>query len=114
MFKDLLKVLEKHNYGVRAYENFSQMCYRSAKDQPDHAVFFLLLSVMADRFVNQYDESPLTTTAADAQKDEILEIIEKMEEAISTNAVDQINVLNTVSMHIMGHQVEPFCTHHNG
>jgi hypothetical protein len=114
MFEDLLKVLEKHNYGVRAYENFSQICYQSVKDQPDHAVFFLALSILADRFVNQYDESPLTTTVADAQKDEILAIVAKMEESISTNAADQIYVLNTVSMHIMGHQVEPFRTHHNG
>jgi hypothetical protein len=104
MFKYLLKVLEKYNYGVRAYENFSQMCYQSVKDQPDHAVFFLTLSILADRFVNQYDESPLTTTTADAQKDEILEIIAKMEESISTNAADQIHVLNSVSMHIMGHK----------
>ncbi|CAB1079414.1 hypothetical protein D1AOALGA4SA_7128 [Olavius algarvensis Delta 1 endosymbiont] len=103
MFKDLMKVLEQHNYGVRAYEHFSQMCYQSAKDQPDHAVFFLTLSILADRFVNQYDESPLTTTAADAQKDEILAIIASMEESVSSSAADQINVLNTVSMHIMGH-----------
>ena len=68
MLEDLVKTLEVNNYGIRAYEQFAQLCYKSIVEQPDMAIFFLTLSVMAERFVNQYDESPLTITVADAQK----------------------------------------------
>jgi len=66
MLEDLVKTLEMSNYGVRSYEQFAQPCYKSVAEQPDHAIFFLSLSVLAERFVNQYDESPLTITVADA------------------------------------------------
>ncbi len=102
MFEELVETLEIHNYGVRAYEQFVQLCYQSAEKQSDHAVFFLTLSVLAERFVNQYDESPLTITVADAQKDKVLRLIEKMEKTLFKDFAEQIKLLNTVSMDIMG------------
>jgi hypothetical protein len=101
MFEELRKVLQKHNYGVRAYEQFSHRCNQSAQDQPDHAVFFLLLSVMADRFVNQYDESPLSITVANAQKDKVLGTIAAMEKILAEDIADQIKLLNAVSISVM-------------
>jgi len=101
MFEELVETLAMHNFGVRAYELFAQQCYQSAQVQTDHAVFFLTLSVMAERFVNQYDESPLTLTVADAQQEKVLGIIRQMEMTLHKNSIAQIELLNSVSRDIM-------------
>jgi hypothetical protein len=101
MFKELIKTLEMHNYGVRAYENFSQMCHQSAKKHPDHAAFFLCLALLADRFVNQYDESPLTISIADAHKDKVLSLIDEMENVLSEDVTLQVKLLNTLALDLM-------------
>ena len=101
MFEELVETLEMHNYGVRAYEQFAQQCYRSASVQPDHAIYFLTLRVFAERFVNQYEESPLTITVADAQKEKILGMIQKMEKALHKDSTARIELLNSVSRDIM-------------
>jgi len=101
MFEELVDTLETHNFGVRAYELFAQQCYQSAQVQTDHAVFFLTLRVFAERFVNQYEESPLTITVADAQKEKILGMIQKMEKALHKDSTAQIELLNSVSRDIM-------------
>ena len=101
MFEELVQTLEMHNYGVRAYEQFSQLCYQSAEKHPDHAIYFLTLSVLTERFVNQYDESPLTITVADAQKEKILGMIQKMEKALHKDSTARIELLNSVSRDIM-------------
>lgn len=101
MFEDLVKMLEMHNYGVRAYENVAQLCYKSVAQQPDYAVHFLLLSVFAERFVSLYDESPLTVAEADKQKERILGWIEKMEASIRENREAQVQLLNSVSRDVL-------------
>jgi hypothetical protein len=101
MFEDLVKTLEMHNYGVRAYEKVAQLCYKSVAEQPDYAVHFLLLSVFAERFVSIYDESPLTVAEADKQKERILGWIEQLEASVKLNRDAQISLLNSVSRDIL-------------
>ena len=101
MFEDLVKALEMHNYGVRAYETVAQLCYKAVAEQPDYAAHFLLLSVFAERFVGMYDESPLTVAEADKQKVRILGWIEKMEASVKKNREAQVDLLNSVSRDIL-------------
>ena len=97
MFEDLVKTLEMHNYGVRAYEQVAQLCYKSVAEQPEYAVHFLVLSVFAERFVSRYDEYPLTVDEADKEKKRILRWIEKMETSLKKSQEGQIDLLNSVS-----------------
>ena len=97
MFEDLVNTLKAHNYGVRAYEQVAQLCYKSVVEQPDYAVHFLVLSVFAERFVSRYDEYPLTVDEADTQKKRILDWIEKLEISLKKSQGDQIELLNSVS-----------------
>lgn len=97
MFEDLVKTLEIHNYGVRAYEQVAQLCYKSVAEQHDYAIHFLVLSVFAERFVNRYDEHPLTVGEADDEKKRILGWIEKMEASLLKSQDDQIRLLNNIS-----------------
>ena len=97
MFQDLVSTLEAHNYGVRAYEQVAQMCYKSIAEQPDFAVHFLVVSVFAERFVSRFAENPLTVEEADRQKKRILDWIEKLEVSLKKNQKDQIELLNSVS-----------------
>ena len=97
MFEDLVKTLEMHNYGVRAYEQVAQLCYKSVAEQPEYAVHFLVLSVFAERFVSRYDEYPLTVDEADKEKKRILGWIEKMETSLKKSQEGQIDLLNSVS-----------------
>ncbi|MFW2368500.1 MAG: hypothetical protein ACN4GW_18955 [Desulforhopalus sp.] len=97
MFQDLVNTLEAHNYGVRAYEQVAQLCYKSVAEQPDYAVHFLVLSVFAERFVSRFDEYPLTVDEADRQKKRILDWIEKLEVSLKKSQEDQIELLNSVS-----------------
>jgi hypothetical protein len=97
MFEDLVSTLEAHNYGVRAYEQAAQLCYKSIAEQPDYAVHFLVLSVFAERFVTRFDEYPLTVDEADRQKKRFLDWIEKLEVSLKKNRHDQVELLNSVS-----------------
>ncbi|NNK96842.1 MAG: hypothetical protein HKP41_21020 [Desulfobacterales bacterium] len=97
MFEDLVKTLEMHNYGVRAYEQVAQLCYKSVAEQPEYAVHFLVLSVFAERFVSRYDEYPLTVDEANREKKRILRWIEKMESSLKKSQEGQIELLNCVS-----------------
>ena len=97
MFEDLVKTLGAHNYGVRAYEQVAQLCYKSIAEQPDYAVHFLVLSVFAERFVSRYDEHPLTVDEANKVKKQILSWIEKMESSLRESHDNQIKLLNKAS-----------------
>lgn len=97
MFEDLVKTLDVHNYGVRAYEQVAQLCYKSIAEQPDYAVHFLVLSVFAERFVSRYDEYPLTVDEAGKEKKRILEWIEKMEISMRKSQEGQMELLNSIS-----------------
>lgn len=97
MFEDLVKTLEAHNYGVRAYEQVAQLCYKSIAEQPDYAVHFLVLSVFAERFVNRYDEHPLTVDEANKVKEQIVSWIERVELSLRESHDDQIKLLNIAS-----------------
>lgn len=97
MFEDLVNTLEMHNYGVRAYEQVAQMCYKAVAEQPDYAIHFLVLSVFAERFVSRYDEFPLTVGEADTQKERILKWIQKMEASLKKNEEEQLKLLNSAS-----------------
>ena len=97
MFEDLVKTLEAHNYGVRAYEQVAQLCYKSIAEQPDYAVHFLVMSVFAERFVSRYDEHPLTVDEADKVKKHILSWIERVESSLRESHDDQIKLLNKAS-----------------
>jgi len=97
MFEDLVNTLEAHNYGVRAYEQVAQLCYKSIAEKSDFAVHFLVLSVFAERFVSRYDEYPLTVEEANTQKKRILDWIEKLEISLQKSPEDQTKLLNRVS-----------------
>lgn len=97
MFEDLISTLEAHSFGVRGYEQVAQLCYKSVAEQPNYAVYFLVLSFFAERFVNQYDDYPLTVDEVDIQKKRILDWIDKLEESLKKNQAEQIELLNSVS-----------------
>ncbi len=101
MFEDLVNTLEAHNYGVRAYEQVAQLCYKSVAEQPDYAVHFLLLSIFAERFITRFDEYPLTEDEADRQKKRYLDWIEKLEVSLKKNQHDQVELLNSASRHLL-------------
>lgn len=99
MFDSLVKELNEHGGGVRAYD----MCARAARGRiesdPENAVALLLIAHAAQRFVEAYDDQPLTLEEAGESFKEFSKMVAALDSAHSGgNAEDKIAALNQVAV----------------
>lgn len=98
MFDAILKDLNENGGGVRAYD----ICARDARtrigDEPANAAALLLIAFAAQRFVEAYDDQPLTVEVAGKEFDEFSAIVNELDKAYTAGTAEaKLGALNTVA-----------------
>jgi hypothetical protein len=98
MFDTLLKGLNEQGAGVRAYEACARAARTRIAGEPDNAAALLLISYAAQRFVEAYDDQPLTVEVAGEEFEQFSDIVKTLDSAHSGGSAEaKVAALNTVA-----------------
>jgi len=103
MFNDLKTVLDDKGGSVRAYDAAARAARARLSGEPDNAAALLLVAYAAQRFVEAYDDQPLTQDAAGEERAQFDWIVDTLDAAFeSGSAEDKVAALNAVAARIAG------------
>jgi hypothetical protein len=103
MFKDLIAVLDDKGGSVRAYEAAARSARSRLAAEPENASPLLLIAYAAQRFVEAYDDQPLTLGAAGEEREQFEWIVSTLDKAFENgSAQDKIVALNAVATRLAG------------
>lgn len=98
MFNSLLNDLNEKGGGVRAYEACARAARARIAAEPQNAAALLLISMAAQRFVDAYDDQPLTVEAAGEEREAFGAMVETLGEAFSSgDEAAKLAALNKVA-----------------
>lgn len=98
MFDSLVTELVGSGAGVRAYEACSRSARSRMDAEPDNAAALFLISMAAQRFVDEYHDQPLSLEAAAAELDAFRSLVGVLEAAYVDGAHgDRIAALNAAA-----------------
>lgn len=98
MFSSLIKGLDEQGGGVRAYD----LCARAARArvaaEPQNAAALLLIAFTAQRFVDTYDDQPVTGEIAAAELAQFRDFVALLERGEADgSAAARLAALNTAA-----------------
>ena len=98
MFASLVKGLNEQGGGVRAYDACAREARARMAREPENAAALLLISFAAQRFVDAYDDQPLTVDAAGAEFDQFKSYVDALDEGFArATAEAKLAALNAVA-----------------
>lgn len=98
MFNSLLKGFSEQGGGVRAYDACAQAARARIAAEPQNAAALLLIGFAAQRFVDAYDDQPLTVEAASAEFARFSGMVAALDAAFSgENEQAQLAALNAAA-----------------
>lgn len=106
LFDTLVKSLDEQGAAVRAYE----ACARAARGrilrETENAAALLLISYAAQRFVDAYDDQPLTLDAAGEELEQFASLVSTLENGFveKMSAEEKVAALNAVAMQLAASQ----------
>ncbi len=95
--EDLLQWLKAQHKGLRTYKTFQRKVLDiGAKNKDQYAVYFLL-GALVERFVETYDEEPLTLDVTEKAHKQLIAITEKAVQFDKMQPAQQIALLNEIA-----------------
>ncbi|MCG6114205.1 MAG: hypothetical protein MEQ84_03310 [Mesorhizobium sp.] len=103
MFNDLKTVLDDKGGSVRAYDAAARAARARLSAEPGNAAALLLVAYAAQRFVEAYDDQPLTQDAAGEERAQFEWIVDTLDAAFESGSADEkVKALNAVAARIAG------------
>ncbi|MBZ0217965.1 MAG: hypothetical protein K8F25_15510 [Fimbriimonadaceae bacterium] len=98
MFIDLLKLVDENGRSVRAYEICARTARNRAIDEPENSAALFLLAMAAQRFVDSFDDQPITVQEAKKEGEKISGYITSLNDAFDQSDADvRLTALNAVA-----------------
>ncbi len=98
MFASLVKDLNEQGASVRAYDACARTARARLANEPENAAALLLIAFAAQRFVDSYDDQPLTVEAAAAEFDRFRSYVDALDAGFAQGTAEaKLNALNTVA-----------------
>lgn len=98
MFKDLSEIIDENGRSVRAYEICARTARNRAISEPENSAALFLLAMAAQRFVDSFDDQPITVDEAAKQGEKIGTYIESLDAAFrSADCEEKLSSLNKVA-----------------
>ena len=95
--EDLVQWLKTQHKGLRTYKTFQRKVLEiGAKNKSQYAVYYLL-AALVDRFVEIYDERPLTLDITEEAQKRLVAISEKAVQFDKLPASQQVALLNEIA-----------------
>ena len=89
MFDTFVKELNVQGGGVRAYDAAARAARARIATEPDHAAALLLISFAAQRFVDAYDDQPLTVEAAGEEFAQFSALVSGLDAAYEDGSIER-------------------------
>ena len=97
MFDAFVKDLNEQGGGVRAYDAAAREARARVAREPQNAAALLLISFAAQRFVDAYDDQPLTVEAAGEEFEQFSAIIATLDKGYAGSGDDKLAALNAAA-----------------
>ncbi|OKH88155.1 hypothetical protein [Thalassospira sp. TSL5-1] len=95
MYEKLITVMQGDALGVQAYEECSRIAATAITEKSGDAAPFLLLGMIANRFIDAYRDQPLSRKTAEDQAKRYVELCSAFREAFEKGSdADKLNILN--------------------
>lgn len=102
MFQMLVKGLNEDGGGVRAYEACARTARARMAEEPENAAALFVIAIAAQRFVDAYDDQPLTVDAASQEFEQFRNLVETLDRAWSSGSAEaKIDALNRASARLV-------------
>ncbi len=103
MFESLVRGISEAGGGVRAYDACGRAARSRIANEPENAAALLLISYATQRFVEAYDDQPLTVENAAEELSQITGIVELLDSAfVNGSAEAKLGALNEVASQLAG------------
>jgi hypothetical protein len=99
---ELLDWLRQQNGGVGTYIGLQQRAVRLARERPEHAALFQLLSLLSGRFASSYDGMPLPVDVANDAFARLTELVQKAARVKNGSPEEQLRSLNEIAQVELG------------
>ena len=96
MFEELRTILSNKNFGTEAHKQFMEQCGSFTGRDSKNAAFLFVLSIVAQRFIWQYDEWSITEEEIEVHKNKMLDYLARFEKASDESPDKQIALLNDI------------------
>ena len=98
MFSDLLELIDENGRSVRAYEICARTARNRAIGELDNSAALFLLAMAAQRFVDSFDDQPITVDEAAREGEKIGGYITDLNDAYNQSDTGiRISALNKVA-----------------
>lgn len=95
--EELAQWLKSQHKGLRTYKVFQQRVSEFASQHPNHSALGSLLAMLVGRFVDSYEDSPLTLDVTDAAHRRLTAFAEKAAQFDRLSAEDRLKLLNEIA-----------------
>ncbi|MEJ8472556.1 hypothetical protein [Roseibium algae] len=103
---ELVRIIEDFGKGVRAYNECSRACRDQLKVQSDTAAAYFLLAIVAEKFVDTYDDQPLSSPIAEAEFKRFKGYVEQFEATErASDPSAKLDTLNRIADEIANHKL---------
>jgi predicted ATPase len=99
---ELLTWLKVQHNGLRTYKNFQQRVLNLSGSDREHVALYQILGLLVGRFIDSYEEHPLTGDVADQAFDHLIEITEKAAKSLRAAPAEQLATLNAIAAADLG------------
>jgi hypothetical protein len=113
--KDLYDWFSRRHHGLRTFQLFRQKLATLSEGEPGNKALYALLSRLADRYIEAFDEQPVPAAVADRAYERLLKLLASLDRCASADArladlnrvaaVDLLEPMSNVDSHNLS--VEP-------
>jgi hypothetical protein len=93
--KDLYDWLSQQHHGLRTFKLFRRKLGELSDSEPDKRALYALLSQLAGRYIDAFDEEPVPVVVADRAYDRLLKLLASFDRCASAD--DRLADLNRVA-----------------
>lgn len=95
--EELTQWLKSQHKGLRAYKTFHQKVLDLGAQHREQYALYYLLAMLVGRFVEAYEDSPLTLDVTDEAHKRLVAIAEKCSRFDSISAEERLKLLNEIA-----------------
>ena len=77
--KDLYDWLSRRHHGLRTFQLFRQKLATLSGEEPDNKALYALLSQLAGRYIEAFDEKPVPVAVADRAHERLLKLLASLD-----------------------------------
>ena len=95
VWDQLEDLLSDAGVGVRTYNQFANVCMDQARSNPNNALPYFLLGVVAERFADAYYEQPLSITISEKRRISLKTWVQNFSEISKSQSNDKYVLTNS-------------------